>query len=161
MAYIQNLRSRSVPGPGKSWQETFETDKNSVVEKRCRASNMEWHWTGQGLCTTSRCPGVLAHPVTGERVWFNQADQWHARMKSVKHPSDSSVVASSDPPCHATYGDGSEIAVEDLQAVRQAYHARELLFQWRRNDVLLLDNILAAHGRKPFTGERRILVAMG
>lgn len=73
-------------------------------------------------------------------------------MRSVKHPSDSSVVASSDPPY---------IAVEDLQAVRQAYHARELLFQWRRNDVLLLDNILAAHGRKPFTGERRILVAMG
>ena len=36
VAYIQNLRSRSVPGPGKSWQETFETDKTSVAEKRKR-----------------------------------------------------------------------------------------------------------------------------
>jgi alpha-ketoglutarate-dependent taurine dioxygenase len=32
--------------------------------------------------------------------------------------------------------------------------------QWSKGDVLMLDNITVAHGRQPFTGSRRILVAM-
>lgn len=161
VAYAQNLRDRSVKGPGKCWQDTFETDDPSTVDERCRVSNMEWSWTDRGLSTTTRCPGVLEHPQTGERVWFNQADQWHAGMGSVKHLPETSTGGSYDPPCHATYGDGTEIAVEDLHGVRDVYDACEVLFQWRRGDVLLLDNVLAAHGRKAYTGDRRILVSMG
>jgi hypothetical protein len=31
---------------------------------------------------------------------------------------------------------------------------------WRKGDVLVLDNMLAAHGRRPFTGGRRIATAI-
>jgi hypothetical protein len=31
---------------------------------------------------------------------------------------------------------------------------------WRRGDLLLIDNMLTAHGRRPCTGDRRVLVAM-
>jgi hypothetical protein len=31
---------------------------------------------------------------------------------------------------------------------------------WRAGDVLILDNLLAAHGRMPFTGKRKVLLAM-
>jgi alpha-ketoglutarate-dependent taurine dioxygenase len=31
---------------------------------------------------------------------------------------------------------------------------------WQVGDVLLIDNVAVAHGRRPFTGDRRILVAM-
>jgi len=34
-------------------------------------------------------------------------------------------------------------------------------FPWETHDVLLLDNMLVCHGRKPYKGERTILVAMG
>jgi len=33
-------------------------------------------------------------------------------------------------------------------------------FPWQPQDVMLLDNMLTAHGRAPFKGSRRILVAM-
>jgi hypothetical protein len=31
---------------------------------------------------------------------------------------------------------------------------------WVAGDVLLIDNVLVAHGRRPFEGSRRVLVAM-
>jgi alpha-ketoglutarate-dependent taurine dioxygenase len=34
-------------------------------------------------------------------------------------------------------------------------------FAWQRGDIMLLDNVLTAHARNPFVGERKLLVAMG
>jgi alpha-ketoglutarate-dependent taurine dioxygenase len=36
----------------------------------------------------------------------------------------------------------------------------EVTFPWRAGDVLAIDNVLVMHGRKPFTGHRRVIVAM-
>jgi alpha-ketoglutarate-dependent taurine dioxygenase len=35
-----------------------------------------------------------------------------------------------------------------------------VIFPWRQDDILMLDNFLVSHGREPFVGPRRILVAM-
>lgn len=35
-----------------------------------------------------------------------------------------------------------------------------VLFKWQRGDILVLDNVLTAHGRRPFVGPREILLAM-
>lgn len=33
-------------------------------------------------------------------------------------------------------------------------------FPWQRDDVLIVDNFLATHGREPFDGDRSVLIAM-
>ena len=103
---------------------------------------------------------MLNHPVTGEPCWFNQADMWHATFDSVKDQEAGTAPGEEALGCHAVYGDGGEIPIEDLHAVRSAYRRAEVAFPWQAGDLLALDNVLAMHGRKPFEGERRVLVAM-
>jgi alpha-ketoglutarate-dependent taurine dioxygenase len=48
-----------------------------------------------------------------------------------------------------------------MERILDVYRELEVSFRWEQGDVMLLDNILAAHGRNPFTGERKLLVALG
>ena len=38
---------------------------------------------------------------------------------------------------------------------------KDVQFQWREGDVLMVDNMLVAHARNPYQGARKIVVAMG
>ncbi len=169
VTYLQHLWDGDAePGPGKSWQETFETADRSAVEAYLRASNMNFEWTELGLRTAATHPAILDHPATGEPCWHNQADQWHRDIASVKDTVPGSPDAMKGGNTagtetlgnHVTFGDGSEIEVGDLMHVRQVSKACEVLFDWQPGDLMVIDNIMAMHGRKPFTGNRRVLVAM-
>jgi hypothetical protein len=70
-------------------------------------------------------------------------------------------VMKSELPREAFYGDGTEIEPDTLQRVRAAIDGATVMFPWRRDDVLLLDNMLVQHGRASYSGERTVLVAMG
>jgi len=169
VTYLQHLwDADDTPGIGKSWQETFETNDRDAVEAYLRDSRMDFAWTDIGLRTAATHPAVLEHTVTGESCWHNQADQWHRDMAGVKVSFGGTDDARIDPDTagvdslgnHATYGDGSEIDVDDLHHVRTISQACEAVFNWHAGDVLAVDNVLAMHGRKPFSGDRRVLVAM-
>jgi alpha-ketoglutarate-dependent taurine dioxygenase len=41
------------------------------------------------------------------------------------------------------------------------YRQLEVSFPWQARDIVMLDNMLTAHGRNPYVGERRLYVAMG
>ncbi|MDF5808063.1 TauD/TfdA family dioxygenase [Pseudomonas aeruginosa] len=47
-----------------------------------------------------------------------------------------------------------------LDTIRAAYREETRAFAWERGDVLMLDNFISVHGREPYTGERKVLVAM-
>ena len=159
VAYIQNLHDGW--GLGKSWQETFETDDRDRVEEHCSKNGIEFRWTGKGLWTRSICPAVIDHPVTGDTVWFNQADLWHVSSRGRAYEEKMLKVFGEDAlPSNATFGDGTPITTRELDEVRRAYRDTEVVNPWQHGDLLILDNILTAHGRKPFQGPRRVLVAM-
>ncbi len=64
-------------------------------------------------------------------------------------------------PRNVYFGDGSPIPDEVVEEVLAVYRRLAVEFTWQEGDVILLDNMLTAHARNPFTGERRIVVAMG
>lgn len=161
VTYIRNLHAGT--GFGLSWQTAFQTEDRSAVEEYCRRSQIELEWKPDGgVRLRQTLPGIIAHPETGEEIWFNQAPQFH--------PSDypqeiyESLLAASnggeDLPQNVCFGDGSPIDVDVLQHVRDSMRAQAVLFPWQEGDLLLLDNVLVSHGRAPFKGARKILVSM-
>jgi alpha-ketoglutarate-dependent taurine dioxygenase len=145
-----------------SWQKTFQTDSRGEVEAYCRGRGITFEWSGEdGLRTSEICQASATHPVTGERLWMNQAHLFH--VSALKPEIREYVQAAFPPdklPRNAYFGDGETIPDEDLDSIRRAYDAEERMFRWEPGDVLMLDNMAMAHGRNSFSGPRRVLVTM-
>jgi alpha-ketoglutarate-dependent taurine dioxygenase len=58
------------------------------------------------------------------------------------------------------YGDGTPLDLSALTHAREVIRQETVLVPWRAGDILILDNLLTAHGRMPFNGARRIILAM-
>lgn len=106
-------------------------------------------------------PAAARHPHTGEWVWFNHATFFNV---STLAPSIRdgllSQFAPEDLPNQTYYGDGTEIEPEVLEELRAAYLAEAVAFRWQRGDVVVLDNMLTSHARRPFRGQRKVVFGM-
>jgi alpha-ketoglutarate-dependent taurine dioxygenase len=157
--YVRNYGS----GLGLDWRAVFRTDDKAEVERVCEQDRFELEWRDNDRLRT-RCvrPAVVRHPSTGEPSWFNQAQHFHvACLDPETRESLSELLAPEDFPRACYFGDGSEIPDDFMTTILDVYREIELAFPWQKGDVMLVDNILAAHGRNPFRGERKILVTMG
>jgi alpha-ketoglutarate-dependent taurine dioxygenase len=47
-----------------------------------------------------------------------------------------------------------------MEHLREAYEKERVRFDWEEGDVLMLDNMLASHGRESYIGERSVAVGM-
>lgn len=70
------------------------------------------------------------------------------------------TIKEEDLPTNTYYGDGSPIEPETLDELRRIYEEETVAFPWQEGDILMLDNMRAAHGRAPYVGPRKILVGM-
>ncbi|MFI0772728.1 TauD/TfdA family dioxygenase [Streptomyces sp. NPDC021218] len=159
--YTQNLHGGM--GFGKSWQSTFETDNRAKVEEFLSQSNANWEWRENGgLRIVQRRPSTVKHPVTGVEVWFNQADQWHpvAGLDDETATALAGILPEDEFPQSVSLADGTPIPAQWAIQIRERGLESAIDIAWETGDVLLIDNVLVAHGRRPFTGDRRILVAM-
>ncbi|MBR7835033.1 TauD/TfdA family dioxygenase [Actinospica durhamensis] len=158
--YIQNLHDGF--GFGNSWQQTFECEDRDTVEELLRAAGAQWEWReGTGLRIEQTRPATARHPRTGEEVWFNQADQFHPAGLGDTAAAELALILGPDElPQSVFYADGGQIPAAAIQHIQQCGLAAAVDVEWRRGDILLIDNMLVAHGRRPYTGPRRVLVAM-
>lgn len=157
LLYVRNF----IPGFDMSWQDFFRTTEKSVVEEKCRASGFKFDWNGDALTTRRLRSAVCKHPKTGEPVFFNQVQLHHVSClpMQVRH-SMKTIFSEHDLPRNIFYGDGTLIEDSVVDEIYEAYARCAVAVSWQQGDVLLVDNMLAAHARNPFIGARRIMVAM-
>lgn len=155
--YVRNYSEIDIP-----WTEVFQTDQREDVERFCEANALTWEWLGdKNLRTRQINQASASHPDTGDKVWFNQAHLFHVtNLEPEIRESLLSVMKMEDLPRNTYYGNGDPIEPETLQAIRDIYVRRAISFQWQRNDLLLLDNMLFSHGRERYAGNRQVLVGM-
>ena len=143
-------------------EHVFGTTSRTGITEYCARHDYAVTFDGAERIRTERvAPAIVAHPVTGEPVWFNHVETYHLSSLPLAAVRRNLSLEDDVRPLEVSYGDGSPIDNETARQIRLALRAETVTFPWRRGDVLLLDNMLTAHGRRPFTGDRRVFVAMG
>jgi len=156
--YLRNY----LPGISLSWQEAFQTDSEQQIEAHCEKNRIEAEWTSGGVLRTRQVrPAFRNHPLTGETLFFNHALFFHVTSLPERVRSDLlATIPEQSLPYNTYYGDGLPLERETLEALRSAFDDETRAFDWQTGDVLVLDNMLVAHGREPFEGARRVLTVM-
>jgi alpha-ketoglutarate-dependent taurine dioxygenase len=149
-------------GFGLPWQDVFQTADRAEVEAHCQRSGIQLEWKADNRLRTRAVRNAVArHPDTGDLCWFNHATFFHvSTLAPALRASLLGEFAEEDLPTNTYYGDGSPIEPDVLDHLRSCYQAETVSFPWQAGDLLMLDNMMAAHGRAPFKGERQVLVGM-
>jgi alpha-ketoglutarate-dependent taurine dioxygenase len=155
--YVRNYGS----GFGLDWPEAFGTTDRAQVEQYCERAGLTAAWTPTGLRTTRVGPAVVSHPVHGHELWFNHAVFFHVTsLEPELRDVLLADLAEDELPTNTYFGNGAAIPDVVLNQLRAAYRNATVEVGLQSDEVLVLDNLLISHGRRPFRGPRRVLVSM-
>lgn len=158
LMYVRNFGH----GIDLSWQEVFQTQDRAEVDAYCEQHGIQAEWLGgDRLRTRHVVQATVESRASGEKVWFNQAHlfQVSSLPESVERELRESF-SEDELPRNAMYGDGTPVDPDDLAQIRAVYAAEEISLPWQAGDIMIVDNEQFAHGRKPYSGARSVLVAM-
>jgi len=158
LIYYRNF----IPGLDVSWQDFYKTNNKKNVEKTIVEADASYRWDNDGsLLTWRRASAVQTHPFTTEHVFFNQIMLHHPYFLK-KEARDALLMLYGEDklPRTVTFGDGSPIDDQILREIYELYEQEAVEFKWLKGDLLMCDNMLVAHGRNPFQGERKIIVGL-
>jgi alpha-ketoglutarate-dependent taurine dioxygenase len=148
-------------GVGLTWEEAFQTDQKAVVEEYCRANDITFSWGPGGTLSTRQIrPVAMRHPETGEMTWFNHLTFFNVSTLGRDTAEALLSFGKEQLPNNTYYVDGTDIEPSVIEELQAAYRAEAATFQWCKGDILMLDNMLVAHGREPFTPPREVVVGM-
>ena len=149
------------PMMGMTWQQAFQTADKREVETYCKSNQIHYKWIDDALSTYQLRPVAAKHPYSSEMCWFNHCTFFH--ISQLDEETQEMLICSFEEdelPNNTFYGDGISIEKEVMNALRSAYQMEKKEFSWQKGDLLMLDNMMVAHGRGSFKGDRKILVGM-
>lgn len=149
----------------KSWTEVFETNDKQKVEEICKQNEIDWRWLAKDWIEIRETrPAFVEHPKTRETVWFNQAHlyDFNPKFLGLMRYLGTKLFYSFPNTClhEVTFADASPIPRKDIYHILDVLQKNTVAEKWKKGDVMMLDNILAMHGRAQFKGPRRILTAL-
>ena len=138
-------------GMGRSWQSTLGVDSKEEAEQRLGDLGYTYEWLDNGClrATTPALPAVM-EVSPGQKTFFNQLIAAYCGWKDDRN----------DPSKAIRHGDGSMLDAEAVQVAIKL--SEELCYDhaWQQGDFVILDNAVAMHARRPFSGTRKILASL-
>jgi alpha-ketoglutarate-dependent taurine dioxygenase len=164
--------ARHKPGVKKLWTEAFATTDRDQAEQMARARGWEVRWLPGDTLQLYQdvLPSTKRHPVSGKEVWFNQVQlfspacllAWARRdgrtqdWREIDHARREHPEMLDD----IVHGDGEPVSDADALHIDKVLTEAEAPVTLEKSDLVLIDNTLVSHGRRPFTGHRNLLVAL-
>lgn len=159
LLYYRNF----IPYVDVRWQDFFSTTDKNELESICTKDSLEFEWKkGDIFSTSAKAPAIIKHPITNELTWFNQIQLHHPGMMDdniykVFRKSYEEI----DFPRYVCFGDGSAIPRETLSIISKVLKQESATVHAKEGDIIYLDNLLVAHCRLPYRGDREVRVALG
>ncbi|MEL6868353.1 MAG: TauD/TfdA family dioxygenase [Pseudomonadota bacterium] len=147
--YINTMPAEDDPlsGQGRSWRSTLDASSTEEAEALLDKLGYSYSWQADGSlqATTPILPAIRTL-TDGRRVFFNQLIAafrgWSNAEKSI------------------CFGDGSTISASAMRTAIELADALSFDLPWQDGDIALIDNYLVMHGRRPFSGTRRVLASL-
>lgn len=171
--YVRNY----IDGINSNWRQSFETNDRKAVEEACYDLGLDFEWRqNDQLRTRNLAQGVAFHPITKEKIWHNHAHVFNLycgkpgeltpTMKMTKTaftPEYFEAIQKlhhEDLPTNTYYGDGTLFESNVIEEICAIFAEEKLAFEWVKGDFMFIDNMLAFHGRNPYTGDQRKTLAV-
>lgn len=157
------LRRRFYPGIGADGYSYFKTDSVEEIQRRLNELDaFDQRWDGDRLAGFSiRFRAAFTHPASGLPVWANNI--LFSNIAIVEPTIRRCMLrdyVTDELPVNTYWGDGEPIDEADIAAMRVCYAAHQVCIGWAEGDVLILDNLRCAHGRRPIKGLQRVNVGV-
>ena len=138
-------------GMGRSWRSTLRARTKEQAEERLAKLNYTHEWLPDGSlrATTPVLPAVR-DVGDGRKAFFNQLI---AAFKGWKDERN-------DPSKAIRHGDGSPLDAHSANRATELAEEYTVDVPWQTGDVALVDNFVAMHGRRHFSGTRKVLASL-
>jgi alpha-ketoglutarate-dependent taurine dioxygenase len=143
------------------WQTAFQTENRSEVSAIAKKAHMEIEWLdGDSLRTQHRAQGVV-RDEEGRPLWFNQAHLFHAsNLSATDRATLTDLFGEDQLPRNALFGSGRQIPDDLIEKIHAVMTKHTMGIDWQPGDVAVIDNMRHLHGRLPYSGTRKLHVAM-
>ncbi|MDP9090245.1 MAG: TauD/TfdA family dioxygenase [Pseudomonadota bacterium] len=145
----------------RGWDDAFATDDPRQVEAYCATMGMDAIWNEDGSLTLiCEQDTHTTHPQTGERIYRSQMHtNAHFASSDSKAVTQALRAAQKRPSRHEMLN-GEELPLGDCETIAAILREVTVAWPWHAGDTMILDNLLVAHGRNPYSGTRDTQVAL-
>ena len=140
-------------GQGRSWMSTLSVSNKHEAEQKLKELGYTWQWLEDDSLNaiTPVLPAVITLE-NGKKVLYNQLVAAYMGWQGVRENPSKSLC----------FGDDSTIHKEDLELIASLCDDFTFDLEWQDGDMVIIDNKMVMHGRRPYSGERKrvVLVAL-
>ncbi|KPX55510.1 TauD/TfdA family dioxygenase [Pseudomonas amygdali] len=154
-------KRRFIDGIGYSWQQAFGVRDEEQLASVLQERGYQWYHEGDQLVVQRTSSWSTTHPQTNQSVWFNHGVFFNAMsLPQATRSAFAHLLGQDIYPFQTLYGDGCAIETATYSLLKGAYEQALYRVLLQPGDVLLIDNLVTAHGRDAYTGLRKHYVKM-